>query len=90
MTFDKSAENLNTSVRFRYIFVSHLKCALSVQAHLRHGYQHLLVDELCVSLRLHLLTLRYQLEGRRDGGGCWSIHFHFVIVSHTGTAAGRR
>ena len=41
--------------------MSYLKRALSVQAHLRHGYQHLFVDELRLSLGLNLLTLCYQL-----------------------------
>lgn len=43
---------------------SHLECALAVQSHLRHGHQHLLVDELCLPLRLHLLTFHYQLRER--------------------------
>lgn len=47
-------------------FVSNLKCALSVQTHLRHGYQHLLDDELRLSFCLHLLTLGYQLDGKGD------------------------
>jgi len=46
--------------------LSNLKCALSVQAHLGHGYQHLLIDELNLSLRFHLLTLCYQLEENTD------------------------
>lgn len=44
------------------LFDSNLKCALSVQAHLRHGDQHLLIDEFCLPLCLDLFTLSYQLE----------------------------
>lgn len=43
---------------------SHLERALAVQSHLRHGHQHLLVNELCLPLRLHLLTFHDQLRKR--------------------------
>lgn len=49
-------------------FMSNLECALSVQTHFRHGHQHLFIDELCLSLRLHLLTFNYQLGEIK--GGC--------------------
>ena len=62
--------------------VSNLKCALSVQAHLTHGDQHLLIDELRLSLRLHLLTLHYQLEGTRDEGGCYMSNSHGLSYEH--------
>lgn len=52
--------------------LAYLKCALSVHTHLRHGHQHLLVDELRVSFGLNLLTLCYQLvqrKGKEKKGG---------------------
>lgn len=54
---EKNFEIISASLK------SNLKCALPVQAHFTHGHEHLLVDELRLSLSLHLLTLRYQLKG---------------------------
>lgn len=48
------------------IIGSNLKGALSVQAHCRHCNQHLVDDEVRLSLRLHLLTLGYELHKDRS------------------------
>lgn len=60
-------------MQFSGAFVSDLNCALSVQAHLRHRYQHLLIDELRLSLSLYLLTLCYQLVEVEEESGEKSI-----------------
>lgn len=69
-------------------FASDLDCALPVQRHLGHGDQHLLVNELRLSLAFNLLTLCYQLVQVGENRGSqtmvieWKRFISLLVYAH--------
>lgn len=57
-----------------------LQGSLSVQAHFRHCNQHLVNDQVRLSLRLHLLTLGYELHNTNTQQ-IYIIYTHVITQS---------